>query len=335
MGSLQARMRIKNEATGMRVVSQYVQEFWECGWQPFDARNDRGIDGLVLMRRKNQDLGVKVNIQVKCGSKYVSSENSTEIRISIDDQTGLEEHIQYWRNQVEPAFLVFVNPEKPVKDRFGNIVRDEKGQIIWKETRLNARAWWADLKSDSLRVHGTKTLIRIPKKNVFGEHSKGDFLRFAKPLLSIGHLPLVEVDEAGKKLLNSTNLKVDARTFYKGWSSAGEVPCKALGKNVRVSKTGWNHILSSRRGSQRRSDSLRLLRVAKQMIDEVEKESCFLLSQTESAGEIEQKFGIRAKYQDRFGYRSVQVIILRRYNPNTGNEKLWFYSVHYRGNRRE
>ena len=52
MTDLSNRIRTKNEATGMRVVAQYVQEFWECGWQPFDARNDKGIDGLILMRRR-------------------------------------------------------------------------------------------------------------------------------------------------------------------------------------------------------------------------------------------------------------------------------------------
>jgi hypothetical protein len=35
MSDLAIRIRTKNEATGMRVVAQYVQEFWECGWQPF------------------------------------------------------------------------------------------------------------------------------------------------------------------------------------------------------------------------------------------------------------------------------------------------------------
>jgi hypothetical protein len=45
--SLQQRIISKNEATGMRVVVQFVQEFWECGWQPLDSRNDNGIDGLI------------------------------------------------------------------------------------------------------------------------------------------------------------------------------------------------------------------------------------------------------------------------------------------------
>jgi len=46
------RKTIKNEATGMRLVGQYVREFWECGWQPYEARNDYGIDGLIIMKKE-------------------------------------------------------------------------------------------------------------------------------------------------------------------------------------------------------------------------------------------------------------------------------------------
>ena len=150
MSDLPNRNRTINEATGMRVVAQYVQEFWECGWQPFDARNDKGIDGLILMRKKSIDLGVKINVQVKCGPKYISSENKDEIRISIDNEIGLIEHIEYWKKQIEPAILVFVNPSKPLRDKSGKILKDDKSKIIWKESRLNSKAWWVDLKSENL-----------------------------------------------------------------------------------------------------------------------------------------------------------------------------------------
>lgn len=331
MSDLPNRIRTKNEATGMRVVAQYVQEFWECGWQPFNARNDKGIDGLILMRKKSIDLGVKINVQVKCGPKYISSENKNEIRISIDNELGLNDHIEYWKKQTEPAILVFVNPSKPLRDKSGRIIKDGDGKIIWKESRLNSKAWWVDLKSENLRVENSKTLISIPKKNVFGEHSKGEFIKLIKSLLSNIHLPLIELNSDSKKLLNSMNLKIDARKFYKQWKIGSPILCHALNKNIRVTKTGWNHILSSKRGSERRKNSLKLLGVAKQIIDEIEEEKYFLLNQTEGIFEIEQKFGIRARYTDKLmGEQVVQVIVLRKLNTIKRTEKLWFYSVHYR-----
>lgn len=331
MSDLATRMRTKNEATGMRVVAQYAQEFWECGWQTTDARNDKGIDGLILMKKKNIDLGVKINVQVKCGPKYISSESKDEIRISIDDEIGLLEHLNYWKNQVEPVILVFVNPSKPFIDKNGKIIKDDKGRKVWKESRLNAKAWWVDLKSENLRVEGTRTLLSIPKRNVFGEHSKGDFIKLIKPLLSIKHLPLIELNAETKDLLASIRIKDDARKFYRKWKNGNTIFCSALNKNIRVSRTGWNHILSSKRGRERRVNSLRLLGVAKQIINEVEEGRYFLLNQNETLLELEQKLGIRARYIDKtIGEQVVQVIIQRKMNKLNRKEKLWFYSVHYR-----
>ncbi|KQS45895.1 hypothetical protein ASG38_14880 [Flavobacterium sp. Leaf359] len=333
MSDLPYRIRPKNEATGMRVVAQYVQEFWECGWQPFDARNDKGIDGIIFMKRKNSDLGVKVNVQVKCGSGYISSENENELKISIDDEKGLINHIEYWSTQIDPAVLVYVNPFIQVLDSNGEAKKDKKGKTIWKENRLTPKAWWVDLKSSTLRVPDTQTLISIPKKNTFGEHSKGSFLKLIKPLLSNYHLPVIIPNLESKNLLNSMKLKEDARKFFTGWKNGNTINCKALNKNIRVSKTVWNHILSSKRGKERRVNSLKLLGIAKQIIEEVEEGKYFLLNQEEypTKNEIEQKFGIRARYDNKqMGEQVVQVIILRKLNTLNRKERLWFYSVHYR-----
>jgi hypothetical protein len=331
MSNLSTRIRKKNEATGMRVVSQYVQEFWECGWQPFDARNDKGIDGLILVKKNYIDLGVKINVQVKCGLKYISSENKDEIRISIDNEEGLNEHLEYWRIQNEPTILVFVNPSKLCLDKKGKIIVDVKGKRVWRENRLNAKAWWVDLKSETLKVVDRKTLLSIPKKNVFGEHSKGDILKLIKPLLSNNHLPLIRLNNDSLVLINSTNLKADAREFYKTWKNDNVILCSALNKEIRVSKTGWNHILSSHRGKERRVNSLKLLGVAKQIINEVEVGRCFILKQNDSQLELEQLLGIRARYfNNLIGEQIVQVVILRKLNKLNKKEKLWFYSVHYR-----
>lgn len=328
MISNQTRIITKNEATGMRVVSQYVQEFWECGWQPLDSRNDRGIDGLILMRRKNKDLGVKINVQVKCGAKYITSINKEELRISIDDEHGLKKHLDYWKNQNEPAILVFVNPCKPKRDRSGNIIKDSNGNIIWIESRVNSEAWWVNLKDENLRPQNTKTVIRIPKKNRFGEHSKGDFLKLIKPLLNNSQLPQISLTKESKDLMNSTNLKKDAREFFKKWKS-NRVYCEVINKDIRVSRTGWRHILSSKRGQERRINSLRLLGVAKQIIDKVN--NIYLLNQNQDFNELEQKYGLRAIYNDKYlGEQVVQVILLRKLNLKSRKEKWWFYSVHYR-----
>jgi len=114
-----SRLRIKNEATGERIVAQYVREFWECGWQPYESRNDFGIDGQIIMRRRGVDIGVNINVQIKCGAGYISSFGKDEIKLSIHKAKKLESHIAYWKRQLEPAVLIFVNPSKLVRDKDG------------------------------------------------------------------------------------------------------------------------------------------------------------------------------------------------------------------------
>lgn len=322
------RLRTKNEATGMRIVSQFVQEFWECGWQPFDHRNDKGIDGLILMHKKNEDLGIKINVQVKCGAGYISSETSDEIRISIDDSEGLIEHLEYWRNQIEPVVLVFVNPSKPERDENGKILKDDKGKTVWKESRLKASAWWADVKDVNIQPPNSKTLISIKKINVFGEHSKGDFIKLIKPLLNGKNLQILTANKESTDLLSSSNLRQEAYDFYKNWKKE-ETYCKALGQNIIVSRTGWRHITLSRRGKERRNASLQLLGIAKQIIQEAE--NFFLLSQTEEYNQTIQKIGLRTKIKTKsHGTKIIQVIILRRMWKISRKSKWWFYSVHNR-----
>jgi Domain of unknown function (DUF4365) len=322
----QMRYRTKNEATGMRVVSQFVQEFWECGWQPLDARNDQGIDGIIFMKKKGTDLGVRINVQVKCGAKYISSIKEDEIRISIDDAFGLRKHIEYWKTQLEPAILVFVNPSRPKRDKNGNICKDKEGNIFWIENRLKSKAWWVNLKDDFLLAEGYKTIIKIPFKNQFGEHSKGDFLRLIKPQLNDSLLPPIVPNEASKKLLYSINLKKEARDFYKNWDNPN---CEAIKQKIRIARTGWRHIVLSRRGRERRINSLKLLGIAKQIIETVDR--YYLLSQKENDFGLEQKIGIRAMLKDKYQPDSVvQVVLLRRMSKISKVSKWWFYSIHYR-----
>jgi len=328
----------KNEATGIRVVSQYVTEFWECGWQPLDFINDKGLDGKIIMRKGGKDLGVEVNVQVKCGVNYISSEDKNFIKISISND--LLDHINYWKIQQLPTVLVFVVPVIPKRDKHGNVIKTtiqsktgkSRQEIVWKESRLKSIAYWVDLKDPNSFSAQSKTIIIISKKNRFGEHSKGEFIKLVRPFLTDSKLIDIIPDRDSKKLLSSENLRVEARAFYKEWKniSNGSVECKSLNNaNIIISRTGWNHITSKDRGKERRAESLRLLGIARQMITEVP--NYFLLQQTENTDYIEQKIGLRANLISKGRNKSkIQVIILRRKFKNKTEDKLWFYSIHHR-----
>ena len=333
-------VRTKNEATGMRVVSQYVTEFWECGWQPIDQINDKGIDGEIIMRNGGKDIGINVNVQVKCGMSYISSEPhiKNEIRISISND--LAGHIEYWKKQLIPTVLVLVIPYKPKRNKHGIIETMEviskngisRTETIWKESRIKAVAYWVDIKDNNVFDSESKTIIKIDKKNRFGEHSKGDFLNLIKPYLAEISSKNITISTENNKLLNSNDLKKDANLFYKKWKSInnGLFPCKALnGENIIISRTGWNHITSISRGKERRNISLKLLGAGKQIIEEVDK--YYLLQQVDKSDYIEQKLGIRAIIKTKKeGAKIIQVVILRRFNKSANYDKYWFYSIHHR-----
>jgi hypothetical protein len=312
------RIRRKNEATGMRVVSQTVQEFWECGWQPYEHRNDKGIDGLILMAKKGLDLGVKINVQVKCGVGYVSKSTRNTVEVSFDGSEGLANHIKYWRGQLEPVVLIFVNP---VKTLF------KKGGLrVVTENRLTARAYWTDLKNIQIKP-GTKTVVQLDKGNVFGQHSKGDFLKLVGSLVTKKDLQIVNANSESLTLLASKDVKKDARTFVKHWKSSHS---PAFDQTIEISRTGWRHINLSRRGRDRRNVSLKYLGLAKQIIEEVN--SFVLLQQSENSLQVIQKMGLRAIVKIKHeGERNVQVVILRRISKKTRISKWIFLSVHNRG----
>ncbi len=316
------RQRIINEATGTRLVSQYVREFWECGWQEYDQRNDKGIDGEIILRKKGIDLGVKVNVQIKCGKGYISSFDKNEIRLSIDDPMSLIKHLEYWNKQNEPAVLIFINP---------HILSNDKDKNDWKENRLLPKAWWVNLKDKDIRPEGTLTLLRIPRKNTFGEHSKGAFLNLARKILENKNLQIIEACQDSIKLFNSSDIRNKAREFYLKWKNNQECNCfcNALGTKVIISKIAWRHILLSRRGQTRRVLSLRLLGMAKQIIEE--SDDYYILSQKENEFEIEQKIGLRCIVKSKnMSDIIVQVILLKRIKKNKNQSKVWFYSVHQR-----
>ncbi|GAA4321108.1 DUF4365 domain-containing protein [Mucilaginibacter gynuensis] len=323
-----SRITLKNEATGLRVVSQIVQEFWECGWQPYEHRNDRGIDGLVILRKRGIDLGIKMNVQIKCGPSYISSKDENFIYISIHDSQSLLQHLDYWKIQSEPVILIFVNPCIECRDKFGNLLKDNYGKVIWKENRANAIAWWVDLKADDLLKTNTKTIVKINKKNRFGEHSKGELIRLSQRQVGPIGLQSIRAHASSLALYNSVSLRQEAKQFYNQWK-INPITCQAINEDVIIARTGWRHILHKRRTKERRIISLRYLGFARDIIANAEQS--YLLSQSEDYLQTEQKIGLRATIITRNnGEMNVQVILLRRINKSTGISRCWFFSVHNR-----
>jgi hypothetical protein len=327
MASLKQRKISKNEATGMRLVSQFVQEFWECGWQSFEHRNDKGIDGLIILRKRGEEVGVRINVQVKCGGSYVSSHDEKFIKFRFKSKGDLEKHLSYWKKQIEPCILVLINPGAKLSGKKDDEIDSDLDTTF--QNRLNPEAYWVDLKDEGIKVSDTETLIYIPKKQKFGQHSKGDILKLCNHLIPKVTYPNLLLEDYAVSLIKN---EITPRQFYNNWKSVnnGIMFCPALNDNIIISNTGWKHITSKGRGKERRSFSLTHLGTAKQIISQV---GLFKTIHKQSIDENdsykEYRLGLLANVKSRqIDYGLIQVILNVREDKTTNQKKYWFYSVH-------
>lgn len=311
----------------MRVVAQYVQEFWECGWQPFEHKNDKGIDGLIILKKRGEEIGVRINVQVKCGGSYISGHDDQHIKFRFKSKGDLEKHLKYWKNQIEPCVLVLINPGKKLSTSKDIEIDTDKDNSY--QNRLSPEAYWVNLKDEGIRVTDTETLIYIPKKQRFGQHSKGDFIKLCNHLIPKVSYPSLLLEDYAIDLINN---RITPKEFYKTWieNSNGLTYCDAIKDFVIVSKTGWRHITSKKRGNERRSFSLIHLGTAKQIISQVGQFK--LLNKKrfiEKGNYFEYKIGLLANIKSKaIDYGLVQVILSVREDKETCVKKYWFYSIH-------
>ncbi len=309
------------EATGIRVTAQVVREWWKCRFQEFDHRNDDGIDGLIILKKNYIVTGELVHCQIKSGSGYKSKTNYPEhigIKLGIK---YIQKHRPRWNNIIEPAILIFVDESK--------------------NNKITPNAWWVDLKSPAAYSDKAKSILFIPKKQRFAEHSIGEI----KKLYGTRHLDLndglqeILLTRNDVNLFNlKDNIKVQARKYYIDWSTSpiSEKTNPKLGE-ITISRVGWKHLTRSGRKTERVLQSLLLLGAAKRMIKEIKEPESFghpLFKAENDIGRFQDYIGLRAFVSFPHRYESVLTIVMKRQrkvNLKNGKElerKIWFYTIY-------
>jgi hypothetical protein len=324
--------RTVTERDAIGVVQRYVEHDWFSRWQEFDARNDDGIDGIVMLRKKAIDRTVPGNkpkfmshpirgvlfIQVKGGDGYLKEFQKRPDQIGIQlGEKYIKEHRPRWSALPGPAILVYVDT-------------DNKKQ--------NLDAWWTNLKDESSYSNENKQIVLIPKSQKFGPHSKGDMRTLVGPAMQYDeNLPIVTLAKEDSSFIRLDQpLKNCARNFYRNWSalSKAERTNPKVGE-VLVTRVGWRHLTRLGRSHERIVQSLQLLGAAKRIIQEVG--SIGWLGRMEERqlknGNIQRRelLGIRAKVKFPFRHESVVQVILERrriYGQTLLSDQTWFYSVY-------
>lgn len=313
------RSNYYRELAGLRVVSMYVQEFFHWGWQQIDQENDDGIDGYVIVRDSaGRDLGCNIRVQVKSGPSFLKSRPNNGKHVRIQPYTpaqNLASHMSDYKKSVLPVIMVWVNTQKKRPD--GSVYEDI----------LNPEAWWERIDNYPYEDESQITLT-----HKLGEHSKGDWFDTVKPMLkSWSNHPLIQLEADDRKLYFSTNLKVDARNFYKVWQSR-ETKI-TLGKDyeltIRKTRTGWRHVNYAKRGLERIQNSLKMLSVAEKIILSKGLHPVRLADKEMLHGGIWKKIGLRARVQiDKSIIIKIQVVLLIDARRVDKTRECEFFSVH-------
>jgi len=309
----------QKEAVGIRVVSQFIRESWDCRWQEFNARNDNGVDGIAIMRKSSKETGGVVFIQVKCGGdgyRQDQAQHPDKICINLGKKY-IDVHKPRWNKTPGPCVIIFVDDTI---------------------NRRNPPAWWTDLKDSSSYSETNKGMLLIPKNQKFGEHTKGEFHKLcgSAPVDRTLSVITTTIDDIVFNDFNKT-LRCAAREFYVSWSKnyfPTENP--KLGK-IFINRVGWRHITKNGRKIERIVQSFSLLGVAKKLIEQIDDIDMLGRAKVEQTGnrytKITDYLGIRANIIFPHRHQSVvQVVLLRSrlINPITGvvKQKIWFLSVY-------
>ncbi|MDX3960251.1 DUF4365 domain-containing protein [Aliarcobacter skirrowii] len=290
----------------------------DCGWQSIDQKNDKGLDGFIIIRKKHNDTGNLIFVQVKTGSGYkYDFQGKDYFGINLN-RSDLDRWKKYWKIQPIPVILLYVNPED-------------------KDNNKNSKVWWVNLKDDSIYPESNLGQIHIKKSNRFGLHSKGDLFKLCgRRVLEKTFLKLKATKDIIDIYKLSLPIRSQARLFYKEWQKEFEDNAN----RILVNRVGWRHITRRGRSSQRVFISFQLLGIAKKILElyndkKAETTLLRILEKTENKQFIKNIYfyGIRCKVS--FDSRSsaiIQVILKKSIILNKSNgertEREWFYSVH-------
>jgi hypothetical protein len=303
----------KQDAFGMNTIGGLVQGEWGHGWQPFDSTNDNGVDGIIIKRKRGIDTGNIIYAQVKCGAEggYLKNTENRKGYLSILlGQEYIDSHRARWNRLHGAVIILFVHYK-------------------------SGKVWWADLKSNDSYSKENKSIVLIPKSQVFGQHSIGEFKKingYLFPSSFAANLSLALQDVNYLSLTKS--LKAGAKEFYKKWSSSNERTNPELGEII-VSREGWRHLTSSRKRVRRVMNSLQLIGAAKEIIQNVGK--AYQLRQ----GNVQQRpdgtyavldyISLRAFISFPYRQAAIVQVVLRRYRHFQSNgtieSRIWFHSV--------
>lgn len=297
------------EATGLRVVSMFIQEFFGWGWLPNTQENDDGLDGFIYVRDNvGNDLGTRIQVQIKSGPSYLKGiDDKGRLKLQpYSNKERLQKHLKTYAKQVEPTILIYVTTE-------------------WegKKDMYRPWAWW--VRMDNYEYDET-SYVYIDRTKRLGEHSKKDLYKLVCNSLKWTDYKSINASPYDFKLFNTfNNIKIAAKNEYDKLKKT-EVICPALNDaKIVFNRIGWRHICNGSRGSRRIRNSFGLMSLVPQIITSSDR--WIFAKKSHLANQNHSFYTLRANVIMKDETLKVQVIIRHQLNRK-GEKKYVFYSVH-------
>lgn len=297
------------EATGLRVVSMFIQEFFGWGWLPNTQENDDGLDGFIYVRDNvGNDLGTRIQVQIKSGPSYLKEiDDKGRLKLQpYSNKERLQKHLKTYAKQVEPTILIYVTTE-------------------WegKKDMYRPWAWW--VRMDNYEYDET-SYVYIDRTKRLGEHSKKDLYKLVCNSLKWTDYKSINASPYDFKLFNTfNNIKIAAKNEYDKLKKT-EVICPALNDaKIVFNRIGWRHICNGSRGSRRIRNSFGLMSLVPQIITSSDR--WIFAKKSHLANQNHSFYTLRANVIMKDETLKVQVIIRHQLNRK-GEKKYVFYSVH-------
>ncbi|MGE8015286.1 DUF4365 domain-containing protein [Bacillus mycoides] len=300
--------RTLSEQQCLNKVRDVVTERFSGEFIEFPHRIDNGFDGAIIWREKGNIVDV-IYVQCKGGESYLPVGRDGKFKIKLN-RDYVKKHKEVWSKVASPAILVI--------------------------TDKNKKAWWIDLKSkDSYDETG---------EELFGDGTKIFNIKARKYLKNLlskklrqEGIPELRVQSSSlSNFLVKSSLKEVSKNIYRQLGEKEiKSKCLELDKKIQFTRVGWRHLTRSKRNKGRIIQSLLLLPIVKDIINnapDYEKvESKYFIDSNTGNKIILEKLVIQAQCSFNFRFPSViRVVLLRKRElSSTGEtEKLWFYSVY-------
>ncbi|WP_420743501.1 DUF4365 domain-containing protein [Priestia aryabhattai] len=302
-------VRTHSEVQCINKVGEIVRERFGGEFIEFPQRTDNGFDGIIIWREKGNVIDV-IYVQCKGGDSYLPVNKKGRFRIQNLTRDYVKKHKEVWRKVASPAILVV--------------------------TDSNKKAWWIDLKNNQSYDETGEKLYAYGERN-FNINAKKEMKNLLSKKSRKKGIPELRIQSSylSNYLVNNSLKEVAKQTYNSLGKSKMESACGELDGKIRFTRVGWRHITRAKRSKERIIQSLLLLPLVKEIINntkDYEKvEAKYFKDKRTGSKIILEKLVIQAECSFKYRFPSiVRIVLLRKREFNNGKEteKVWFYSVY-------